>query len=382
MTDENKEQTQDSPSVAEQIESFESMPTAKEFATLDTEVKRGLMRRFAPSEDDESEDKPENSDNNNDDSKSDADSKDDKSDEQSDDNDDSEDADDEDDKSSDKNQDDDESKDDEDDADSSKSDSDKSDKQKKKKDSTRELQAEFTRRSQQLRKLERENKNLKNEISEIRDLLKQSKPDQDSDAAASNLDAIRKVAEDNPKLKPLLEPIVKEMERLNKKAVERDEEKKKKQREDADDVADKNLDVFRSNVDEFLNGPLAALEPEFDAIVAEKFDSVEKLEEAAEKDPDLFDRIMGKFHRVHAKAIAKLTSKGKDSDEDDEDETESKKEKAKKRKKEVDKQGTSRKKSKSSVDASDPMNIKNFKNKTTAEKKALLKQHGAYGNDE
>ncbi len=353
---EPSEQTE-TPSIEEQVAKFSEMPKVEVIETLPIEVHKGLLEKFGASTEVEQEN--ENSDTS---KKQDSEKKQEKETDLEN-KEDSEDPDEKDDKDETS-----ESDDKDEEEESEKSDSKELDKQKKEEKSRKNLQSEFTKRSQRLKAVEKENSDLRERLAKVEGIL-EGKSDQEKDSVETpDLSPLRELAKDNPKAEKLLNAIEATLDmqndRLEKKfnkRFEKDEDSKKAE------TANTNLQGFRNKVSEFLDGPLAKLEDEFNIIAEAKFGDADTLEAAAKKDPELFDSLKGLLFSKYFDKVSELLDNVEDEKEEAGEAT--------KRNKEINKTGVS-KRSKTSADKSDPMNIKNFRKKNAKEMKELMRQHG------
>jgi sRNA-binding protein len=212
----------------------------------------------------------------------------------------------------------------------------------------KELEAEFTRRSQKLRDLERK-------VEE----LSKAKQGQESEVK-SPLD---KLVETNPNAKELVEAIREEV-RLNltkglATGIKPIQDRLTQQ------TADENFNKFQSEVKEFLGSPLGKLETEFNSIAAEYYESQDALLDAARKDPELFSRLKEKAISRNFVKAAKLMG-----------ETVSHEDKNRK----VKDTGISGK-AKTTTTVDDELDLKVFNKKSPEEMKAILDRHGAVKHD-
>lgn len=304
MNDQSQNQSSEQPKV------FEKMPAIDEFKTLDSETQRELIEKFGAAEDQEDE-KSEPSDEDSSkkeqpitdekDSGSEAETKDTQ------------------------------------DASAKKEEPDLAKRYK-------ELEAEFTRRSQKMRDLERR-------LDELSKVNKGQEPE-----VKSPLD---KLVEDNPKAKDLIDALREDMEqRLEakvKQGIRPIQETLSKQQ------AAENYGKFQAEVKEFLSSPLGKMEAEFNEEAAGMFENQDALLEGAAKDPALFQKLKEKVLAKHFVKAARLFS-GELSPED--------------KNKSVKQTGVSGK-SKTTTEVDDELDLKTFNKLSSDEMKKVLAKHGA-----
>lgn len=296
---------------SEEKKTYTEMPTMEEFRDLDSETQKALIEQFPDSQDQE-EEKSETSEE--------------KSEE----------------KSDDQSQEDGEAK----------TESEKSEKQEEAKKEEpdlvknyKELQAEFTRRSQKMKQLE----------AKLSELEAKVKPSQDSEAK-SPLDEL---IEKNPQAKDLIEAIRAEMESKLGKGLEKEinpiKEKLTQQTET------ENWSSFTKGWSEMMESPLKGLEQEFNAVATEKYGSQEAFIEQAHKNPLVFETLKKEVLSTHFIKAAKLM--GEVISQEDKN----------KRVKDTGISG----KAKTTTAVDDELDMKVFKSKTSDEMKKILAKNGA-----
>jgi predicted phage tail protein len=189
----------------------------------------------------------------------------------------------------------------------------------------KELQAEFTRRSQRLKELE----------GQLADKEVHREPEQKSDKKESKLDALRKK---NPEAAKLMEDIIEEKvsERLKTDLQPLEEKVVLRTRQD-------NVAAFNRKSEEFLKSELAPLEADIMTVYSENPIEWQRI---IFESPDAFDLLKKEvIYRNFDKAAALKAGKGKISSQSDKKEVES---------------ATVGKKSKSTKKTIDPMDIKEF----------------------
>jgi hypothetical protein len=209
----------------------------------------------------------------------------------------------------------------------------------------KELEAEFTRRSQRMRELERTVEELKSKVN------KGQEPEVKSPLA--------KLVETNPNAKELVEAIEAEVKfRLDKgleNGIRPIQEKLTQQ------TSDENFNKFQSEVKEFLGSPLGKLEAEFNQIAAELYENQDALLEAASKDPALFKNLKKEVLSRHFVKAARFM--GETVTQEDKN----------KRVKDTGISG----KAKTSTTVDDDLDLKVFRGKSSAEMREILDKHGA-----
>jgi hypothetical protein len=208
----------------------------------------------------------------------------------------------------------------------------------------KELEAEFTRRSQKLRDLERK-------VEE----LSKGKQGQESEEKSP----LEKLVEANPNAKALVEAIRDEVRMNLDKGLEKGI--RPIQEKLTQEVSEKNFGKFQSEVKEFLDSPLGKLEAEFNQIAAEQYENQDALLEAASKDPALFTNLKKEVLSRHFVKAAKLMG-----------ETVSQEDKSK-----IVKDTGISGKSKTTTTVDDELDMKIFKGKSSDEMKKILSKHGA-----
>lgn len=174
--------------------------------------------------------------------------------------------------------------------------------------SYKELQAEFTRRSQELKELKTGNASSKDKANaetaeqltqDYNDLLALAEGDAESTKFLKglgkamqamidkSLGKVEKVVDD--KIAPVKEQFVRQ-------------------------GAEANLNKFVAQVDAFKASPIGALTEEINAIIAESYADNDALAEAAKKDPSIFKQFEKELYYRHPEKVAALkaakTSKG------------------------------------------------------------------------
>lgn len=208
----------------------------------------------------------------------------------------------------------------------------------------KELEAEFTRRSQRMRELERKV-----------DELSKGKQGQESEVKSP----LSKLVETNPNAKDLVEAIEAEVQFRLKKGL--DEGIRPIQEKLTRQTAEENYSKFQSEVKEFLGSPMGKLEAEFNQIAAELYESQDALLEAARKDPSVFSNLKKEVLARHFVKAAKLM--GETVTQED--------------KNRVVKQTGISGKAKTSTTVDDDLDLKIFKGKSSEEMKKILDKHGA-----
>lgn len=212
----------------------------------------------------------------------------------------------------------------------------------------KELEAEFTRRSQKMRELERK----------VEELSKANKG-RDSEVKSP----LAKLVETNPNAKELVEAIEAEVKFRLGKGLE--EGIRPIQEKLTQETADKNYGKFQSEVKEFLGSPLGKLESEFNQVAAEFYESQDALLEAASKDPALFSNLKKEVLSRHFVKAAKLM--GEVVSQEDKNKL-------------VKDTGISGK-AKTTTTVDDELDMKVFKGKSSEEMKRILAKHGAVKNE-
>lgn len=364
----DKPEQSDAKSPEEIAAGIEELPKAEEMRQYDADTQKAILAKFGGVESDDDEDQDSDpSDDNSDDDDSDKEKKEPKEDDQTDDEDEEEDE-------SSKNTDSDKT----DESDEEES-GDDSDKQKKKETdddrSRKELQAEFTRRSQRLKQEERENQELRERVAKLEGML-EGKLDQKSEKPDTS--PLHKMAESNPKLKPLVDAIDAALDmKVDSVSKKVDDKFKKTDEEKQRELGDKNFASFSDQVNDFLDSDLGKrLEEEFNVIAEEKYGKGKEgeaaLEDAARRDPELFETLKGKLFTKHFKKVSELMAKESDDDEEKD---------VKEREKQAKKTGVSGKSKTAGPKAADDLaaQIKRLKKQQGGSKKIkeLLAQHGA-----
>lgn len=303
------EQTQTQSS--EEKKTYDAMPPIEEFRALDADTQRELIEKFPPTQDQE-EEKSETS----------KEKSEEKSDDQS-----QEDA-------------------------EVKPESEKAEKQEEAKKEEpdlvknyKELQAEFTRRSQRMKQLE----------TKLAELEAKVKPSQDS-VEKSPLDAL---VEKNPQAKDLIDALRAEVEAKLGKGLEKGI--KPIQEKLTQQTAEENFGRFQAGVKEFLASPLGKMEAEFNQVAAELYENQDALLEASRKDPALFANLKKEVLSRHFVKAAKLMG-----------EVVSQEDKAK-----IVKDTGISGKAKTTTTVDDDLNLKIFRGKSSSEMKKILEKHGA-----
>lgn len=213
----------------------------------------------------------------------------------------------------------------------------------------KELQAEFTRRSQLIPQLKKEIEELKAALGKKGEVTEQKSP-------------LAKLVENNPNAKDLVEAIEAEVDFRLKQGLEKGI--KPLQDRMAQSTAEENYGNFKTEVSEFLASPLGKLEAEFNAVAAELYENQEALLEAASKDPALFKNLKKEVLSRHFVKAAKLMGETVTAED---------------KNKKVKDTGVSGK-SKTTTTVDDELDMKIFKGKTSDEMKAILSKHGAVKN--
>ncbi len=233
----------------------------------------------------------------------------------------------------------------------------------------KDLQREFSRRNEELKEL----RNQKDELLE-RVVKLETKAPQAQDNTASQDDealaSLKKLAEDNPKVAPLVQALENAINakaaKLEAKYNELTEKEKLREQSKSSEIENSNLTKFSESLTEFLDSPLKGLEPEFEAIIAEKYGDAKALELAARRDPELFESLKGKLFSKHFAKVREALDKADDEKGED----------PKKRHEEIKNTGVSGPSNTHLKDVSDKLDMKNFKSLSTAEKEKLLTQQG------
>lgn len=206
------------------------------------------------------------------------------------------------------------------------------------------LEAEFTRRSQKLRELEKK----------VEDMSKVNKG-QESEVKSP----LEKLVEINPNAKELVEAIRQEVELKLGKGLER--EIKPIQERMTQKQSEENFGIFQKEVSEFLSSSLGKLEPEFNEIAAEVYGDQETLLSEAKKNPDVFKNLKKEVLARHFVKAAKLMG-----------ETITPEDKTNK----IKNLGVSGK-PKTTVEVDDELDLKVFNGKSSEEMEKILAKHGA-----
>ena len=208
----------------------------------------------------------------------------------------------------------------------------------------KELEAEFTRRSQKMRELERK-------VEELSKGKQGQEPNEKS--------PLEKLVETNPNAKDLVEAIREEVRINLTKGLESGI--KPIQERLTQQTSDENFGKFQSEVKDFLGSPLGKLEAEFNGIAAELYESQDALLDAARKDPELFSKLKEKAISRNFVKAAKLMGEVVSRED---------------KNKLVKDTGISGK-AKTSTTVDDELDMKVFKGKTSEEMRKILDKHGA-----
>lgn len=304
MSDQTQTQSSEEPKV------YDKMPEMEEFRTLDSETQKELILKFGDTQDQE-EEKSETSEEESENKETDQTQEDDKD---------------------------------------SESDKDNQDKKTKEEESSvvknyKELQAEFTRKSQELSQLKKDFSEFKSKVTVGKDSEVKS--------------PLAKLVETNPNAKELVEAIEAEVNFRLEKGLEKGI--RPIQEKLSQETSDKNYGLFQSEVKEFLGSPLGKLESEFNEIASEFYESQDALLEAARKDPSLFSNLKKEVLSRHFVKAAKLM--GEVVSQEDKNKL-------------VKDTGISGK-AKTTTTVDDELDMKVFKGKTSEEMKRILSKHGA-----
>jgi len=224
----------------------------------------------------------------------------------------------------------------------------------------KELEAEFTRRSQRMKGLENENSGLKERLARLEGSV-EGKTDKDKKGEESPLAQLKKKSPEAAPILDALEKVIQsEVEKRVDKRIESVEEQVNRRDEN------ENLAAFEKATNEFLNSALGKeFEKEMNAIIDENFETKDQLLDAAKSDSQLFKKLEKEFVFKHQDKIFEFRSK--QSEENPE-----------KRNKEINDLGVSGKSKTGKTKSPDLMEIKEFnKLKTSDEMLKLLDQHGA-----
>lgn len=223
------------------------------------------------------------------------------------------------------------------------------------------MEAEFTRRSQKLSRLDDEVVSKDARIRELEAELKRQKGQADK---GSILDKVR---EKNPDAALLLSQIQEEAVEKARSLFE--EELKSLKSQLGEGKVKENRVAFQSSLDEFMKSPLAALEPELLEIINSSFSSEEELAKAVGNDPELFRKLKRELLDKYFDKAAKLATT-KSQIKPDED---------KKRDAEIQSgKGAGKSRTSSTQDVSDPDNVEYFKKLPPKKQVEYLKRRGLY----
>lgn len=205
------------------------------------------------------------------------------------------------------------------------------------------LQAEFTRRSQELSELKKEFKAF-------------SKADESKETEETS--PLDDLAKDNPKAKELIDAIRADVESKLKQGIQPIQEKLTQRQ------ATENYGTFQTEVKEFLSSSLGRLEPEFNAVVNEYYENQDALVEDAAKDPALFSKLKKEVLARNFEKAAELVKE---------------KPTLEAKNKIVKETGVSGKAT-TTTEIGDDLDLKTFGKKTSTEMKAALRKVGAVKN--
>lgn len=212
----------------------------------------------------------------------------------------------------------------------------------------RELQAEFTRRSQRLSKLESEFNELKAKVTNGKETEEKSPLD--------------RLVEDNPKAKELIDALRADVEQRLDKGIRQGIQPIQETLTQRQAV--ENFSKFQGEVKKFLDSPLGKMEAEFNEVAAGLFENQDALETAASKDPALFEKLQEKVLAKHFVKAAKLMN-GIASPEE---------------KNKIVKDTGVAGKSKTTTEVDDELDLKVFNKLSSDEMKKVLSKHGAVKN--
>jgi len=220
--------------------------------------------------------------------------------------------------------------------------------------SNKALQAEFTRRSQKIKKLEQENTDLKSN----------KKVDSKSEQVQSRI--LEQLKEKNPDAAKIFEEFGKELMEQMQNKLGKDVEKLKSTL--SKNEQNTNIEHFNSQLTEFLSSSLAGLETEFNVLLDERFPTNEDLITEASKNPRLFEDLKKDVINDNLEKAAGLLSRKKSI---------VKEKKNKDRDKEIaDSKGSG--KSRTSVKTKDNLDLKEFKKLSMDKQEKILREHGAW----
>ena len=325
-----KENNQGSQSETSTVDSFEKMPVVDEFKVLSSDLQEALLKKFPEGQREEESD---------------------------------EDVDDQENKDSDKK----DSEDDEEQPKEKDTESDKTDKQDDEELTTEErlakieksyksLEKEFTRRSQKLSELVKENETLKTKA------VNSSTQEQ----ASAQIDKLEELKKANPKAAEFIDSLVKGLEERFGKQVNDKVNPIVEKISNAE--KENNITLFQNEVTKFLEGDLKDLEPELDKLVNELFEDKDTLLKAAAQNPSLFKLIRQELFDRNLDKIVEIKSR---LDEDD----------PQKKNKKINDTGVSGKPKTGKKTADDLDDPDVFKTKSLAEQEKYLKAKGVYTAD-
>jgi len=329
----NDEQPQSQSKEEVTVDSFDKMPEVDEFKKLDDVMQRDLINKFASME-------------SNDQEEVDSQTSDEKSKEVVDQahNDDTSE----------------ESKEEADDHSESESEQGKDKQKQEKTKEHQELESEFTRRSQRLKKLETERDELLQRVSKL-----EGRVEGTSDKIEHAKSKLAQLKEKNPKAAEFIDALDEAIKEKAKELVQPVEERVTKR------DAQENLDKFSSQVDSFLKSEFKEMEKELDAVISSRYKSDKELIEAAQINPNLFDELKKETIFANQDKFVEIKNKAKDNEATDPVE----------RHKEIRKTGVSGKAKTGTAAAEDLMDINKFRKLSPDKQEALLREQGLFLQD-